>query len=516
MLEMEDIQQIRSLYYHQGIDNISEIARITGFDWKTVAKYLDMEDFSPPPPEPKDEADHSSKLDPYKPLIDSWLIGDKKAPRKQRHTAKRVYRRLEKEVEGFSCSYRTVAAYVSEKKKALNLKRQEGYIPLNHNPGEGQADFGTADFVENGRHYHEGKYLVVSFPHSNGGYLQLNYGENMECLLEGLVAVFEHIGGVPTEIWFDNTRTIVTKIIKGGERAITERFQLFCEHYRFKPVFMNPESGWEKGNVENKVGYLRRNELVPVPEFEKLSEFNKELLIRCDEDMAREHYEHDDGTWISDLFREDREALLPLPARAFDTARYDTAMTNKYGQFTLNEGKHIYSASPAFCEEVVNLKITSQEVIVMDEHMAEVVRHRRLYGDHRQESMDWLPYLKYIARRPRSLRNSGIYDMMPEAMRQFMDGCKNAERGRILKILSELTDRTGFDSALRTVNMAIEHQATDPDSLMTLYNRTYADVPMLPPVETSADIPGARIIPFNRDDLKTLDTALKKGGVSNG
>ena len=97
-----------------------------------------------------------------------------------------------------------------------------------------------------------------------------------------------------------------------------------------------------------------------------------------------------------------------------------------------------------------------------------------------------------------------------------MDGCKNAERGRILKILSELTDRTGFDSALRTVNMAIEHQATDPDSLMTLYNRTYADVPMLPPVETSADIPGARIIPFNRDDLKTLDTALKKGGVSNG
>ena len=516
MLAMDEVKRIRDLYYHQGITNVSEISRITGYNRKTVVKYLDQEDFSPPPPASKDETEHSSKLDSYKPLIDSWLIGDKKAPRKQRHTAKRVYRRLEKEAAGFSCSYRTVATYVSEKKKALNLKKQKGYIPLNHNPGEGQADFGTADFVENGRLYQEAKYLVVSFPHSNGGYLQLNYGENMECLLEGLVAVFEHIGGVPTEIWFDNTKTIVTQIIKGGGRVVTERFQLFCEHYRFKPVFMNPESGWEKGNVENKVGYLRRNELVPVPEFKKLSEFNKELLDRCDEDMAREHYEYDDDTWISDLFKDDKEALLPLPSKAFDTAKYTTAKTNKYGQFTLNEGKHIYSASPAFCEETVNLKITSQEVVVMDEHMTEIVRHKRLYGDHRQESMNWLPYLKYIARRPRSLRNSGIYDMMPGSMRQFMDGCENAERGRILKVLSELTDRSGFESALKAVNMAIEHQATDPDSLMTLYNRTYTDVPLLPPIETSAVLPSAKIIPFNRDDLNALDTALKKGGISNG
>ena len=239
----------------------------------------------------------------------------------------------------------------------LNIKKQEGYLPLKHRPGEGQADFGTADFVENGKLYHEAKYLVLSFPYSNGGYLQLNYGENMECLLESLVAIFEHIGGVPSEIWFDNTSTIVTKVIKGGDRKLTPRFQLFCEHYRFKPVFMNPESGWEKGNVECKVGYLRHNELVPVPEFESLREFNKELLKRCDEDMAREHYEYDDGTWISDLFKDDREALLPLPSTTFDTARYETASTNKYGKFTLNEGKHIYSVSPEFGGDIVNLKI---------------------------------------------------------------------------------------------------------------------------------------------------------------
>lgn len=86
------------------------------------------------------------------------------------------------------------------KKEELRLKRTDGYIPLVHHPGEGQADFGTADFYENSRLHHKAKYLVLSFPYSNGGFLQLNYGENMECLLEGLVTIFEHIGGVPTEI----------------------------------------------------------------------------------------------------------------------------------------------------------------------------------------------------------------------------------------------------------------------------------------------------------------------------
>nr|MCR5089285.1 IS21 family transposase [Oscillospiraceae bacterium] len=269
-------------------------------------------------------------------------------------------------------------------------------------------------------------------------------------------------------------------------------------------------------NVENKVGYLRHNELVPIPEFEKLSEFNKELLKRCDKDMERGHYEYDDGTLIADLFEKDRRALLPLPSGSFDTARYESVRTDKYGKFTLNKGKHIYSASPAFCEDAVNLKITSAEVVVMDPHMAEIVRHKRLYGDVHQESMNWLPYLKYIARKPRSLKNSGIYDMMPQSMRQYMDSCENAERGRILKMLSDFTDRSGFDSAVSAINAAIEHKATDPDSLKSLYNRIYSDIPLLPPLEHADTIPSAKIIPFNKSELAGLDAALRKRGATHG
>jgi len=358
---------------------------------------------------------------------------------------------------------------------------------------------------------HEGKHLVLTFPYSNGGYLQLNYGENMECLLESLQAMFEHAGGVPTEIWFDNTSTIVTEIIKGGGRNKTDRFVRFEEHYRFKAIFMNPEAGWEKGSVENKVGYLRRNRCVPVPRFDSLVEKNKELLSECDDDMQREHY--DKGRMISDLFEEDKAALLPLPSVRFDTAGYGSATTDKYGRFTLDNGKHRYSASPEFCEKTIQYKLTSSEVIVMDMNLHEIVRHRRLYGDEK-ESMDWLPYLKYIARKPRSLRNSGIYDMMPESMRRFMDTCESADRGKILKALSELTDRTGFDSALRTVDEAINLQIKDPDSLKNLYRRLYTDVPVIQPLESSMDMPLGKIIPL-RNDLFLYDEALK-GGAQNG
>ncbi len=512
MLTMDQIHRIREMFYEQDM-NISQIASQTGFNWKTVKKYVDMDDFNSPPPASDSEKTHESKLDPFKPLIDSWLEADKKAPRKQRHTAKRVFRRLQKEADGFNASYRLVALYVQARKTEWNLRKKEGYIPLQHRPGEAQADFGSADFYEKGKLHHNAKYLVLSFPYSNGGYLQLNYGENMECLLEGLVSIFEFIGGVPTEIWFDNTATIVTRIIKGGGRELTERFSRFCEHYRFRPIFMNPQSGWEKGNVENKVGYLRRNELVPIPEFEDLSQKNKDLFTCCDEDMQREHYDDEQNRLISELFEADRNALIPLPSVPFDTALYTQAVTNKYGKFTLDNGKHRYSASPEFCEETVRLRITSSHVTVYDRDMHEVVTHKRLYGEER-ESMDWIPYLRYISRRPRSLRNSGIYDMMPETMQKYMDNCESCDRGTILKILAELTERSGFESAVGTVNQAILYDATDPDSLRNLYRRTYADVPVLPPLEAGQDVPSQKVI-LIRNDLTELDEFLK-GGVSNG
>ena len=166
MFTMDQVHTIRDLYFNQGL-NLAEVAEKVGCDWRTVRKYVDQEDFSPPAPIPASETSHESKLDPFKPLIDSWLIGDKdkKVPRKQRHTAWRVHDRLTKEVPGYNCSYRLTAEYVSARKKELKLKKSENYIPLIHHPGEAQADFGFTAFYENGRFHEKGKHLVLSFPY---------------------------------------------------------------------------------------------------------------------------------------------------------------------------------------------------------------------------------------------------------------------------------------------------------------------------------------------------------------
>lgn len=506
---MDQINHIRALYYEQGY-NISEIAEATGHNWKTVAKYIDKSDFNEPLPVPASEKKICPKLDPYKATIDSWLEEDRKHPRKQRHTATRVFNRLVSEVDGFDCSYRLVAEYVAYRKEELSLKRTEGYLPLEHHPGEAQVDFGSAEFYERGRLV-SGKYLAMSFPWSNAGYLQLFYGENNECLLEGLAAIFSHIGGVPSEIWFDNASSMVINIIKGGGRDLTERFSRFKEHYGFKAVFMNPAEGHEKGSVENKVGYGRRNYLVPVPEFNDLMFYNLQLLEDLDADLERDHYYKQ--AKISELFEADKAAFLPLPSVWFDTSKLITGLkTDGYGRFTLENGKHEYSSAPKYALGTVNVRMDSTFVTVLDDNYREIVTHRRLYGNDHQSSMEWVPYLDYISRHPRSLKNTGIYAMMPQTMQSYLNNCDGSEKKDVLHVLSELTERTGFDSALKTVNQAIIYEANDPDSLKSLYNSLFSDVPQLPPLTDHNEIPQIKSISPHLEDY---DLLLTRGGAAN-
>lgn len=149
----------------------------------------------------------------------------------------------------------------------------------------------------------------------------------------------------------------------------------------------------------------------------------------------------------------------------------------------------------------------------MDMNHKPIVTHRRLYGNYKQSVMDWVPYLTAISRKPRSLFNSGIYEMMPESMQTYVKSCSSTDRGKILKCLAEQTKRTGFDSALQTVEQALMYQATDPDSLQNLYRRIFSDVPILPPMPVQKGIPGIIQMPVNLSDY---DEALKKGGAING
>ena len=142
----------------------------------------------------------------------------------------------------------------------------------------------------------------------------------------------------------------------------------------------------------------------------------------------------------------------------------------------------------------------------MDLNNKVIVTHNRLYGGEgkKLQRMEWLPYLRYIALKPRSLQNSGIYEMMPEQLQLYLDTCPNTERGKILRVLSELTDRTGFDSALQTVHQAVVYRTTNADSLKNLYRRLYSVVPELPPLQEQDGIPTISQLPVNLSDYDRL------------
>lgn len=441
MLDLKEIQNIRHMYYQQKM-TIREICASSRRDYKTVRKYLDMTDFSEPVPSLNEQR---SKLDPWKEIIDQWLISDKSMPRKQRHTAFRVYERLLNECDGFDCSYETVNRYVRNKRKELKLRNKEPMIPLDHSvPGIAQSDFGDVLFCEKGILY-EGHEFVMSFPHSTASFSVLSYGENTECLLESLDTIFRFIGGVPPEIWFDNASSMVEKVIQGKSRILRERFERFCLHYRFTPVFMNRGKGNEKGSGENAVGTLRRNMYVPLPEFDDLDQYNQKTLEECEKRIqTKKHYIFQVD--VSELFEEDRAALLPLPEKPLDLSTLMTYRTNETGLFMTDSG-HWYSTSPDLARQSVNVRLTSSAVIVLkDDHHTAFIIHRRLYGSNCKQSIQWGPYLRAMSRKPRSFLNSGLRELLPDEVVLYLTEISNHDRGQILGVMADLYDLKGFEA----------------------------------------------------------------------
>ena len=233
---MSIIHQIKVLQA-QGY-SVSAIAQRLEIDRKTVRKYLRHQDFSPTPPVPHGR---SSKVDPYR-TIDAWLEDDRKQWYKQRHTAQRVFDRLGEAFPDRNVSYRTIQRYVKSRRHTVPTT---GTLYLVWHPGESQVDFGQADVIEQGTPTRM-HFLCLTFPYSNAGYLQLFHGETAECAVQGLVDIFQHIGGVPRRVVFDNATGVGRRV--GEAVRLTELFHRCQAHYGFEVTFCNPYAGYDKGN----------------------------------------------------------------------------------------------------------------------------------------------------------------------------------------------------------------------------------------------------------------------------
>lgn len=492
MLTMDDIKYIRRMHEVEGC-SIREIMRRTGYHYETIRKYLDMEDFNNSPKPPKIMP---SLLDPLKPIIDSWLEEDLKAPRKQRHTGKVVYKRLMKEhPKQLDVKMRTVQSYVSQKKRELQVGKGKCYLPLEHPAGEVQVDFCQFSYYDNAGIMQIGRKLTMSFPFSNGAYCQVFRAENQECLLQGMKTMMQHMQRVPFRMVFDNLTTAVAHIGSGKERTLTDGFKRFSEHYGFESIFCNPASGWEKGNVENKVGYERRNMLVPVPVITDFKLFNKKLLEDSETDMLRGHYLKQIS--IAELFETDKRAMLPINPLDFKVVRLQIAKANKYGKVVLDTNQ--YSTSPKFAQEQVYLEISSDSVSILDLKYNLVIIHPRMYGKN-QDSMNWLPYLSLMGKRPFALKYTGFYNELPEIWQNHLSGLPSEKMRDALLTLSSMLEKTDMSTATDALRATLEGGVKDSASILATYSRLTNKMQPMQPMQLTN--PSMTVPSFKTDNAR--------------
>ncbi len=278
MYKVELYVRVRRACMVEGMST-REAARVFGLHRDTVRKMLE---YSVPPGYRRQSPPRRPKLDPYHGVIDRILEEDRRLPRKQRHTAKRIYDRLRAE-HGFGGKYTIVKDYVRERR----LRTREMYVPLSHPPGDAQCDFGQAKAVIGGveQTIH---YFVLDLPHSDACFVKAYPAETTEAFCDGHVSAFSFLGGVPRSIVYDNTRLAVAKIMGDGRRQRTRVFSELQSHYLFDDRFGRPGKGNDKGKVEGLVGYARRNFLVPVPSFPSFDALNIYLEERCLERLGRQ------------------------------------------------------------------------------------------------------------------------------------------------------------------------------------------------------------------------------------
>ena len=334
------------------------------------------------------------KLAAWQGVIDAILEEDKQRPRKQRHTAKRIFERLRAEYQ-YSGGYTIVKDYV----RGAKIGGQEMFVPLSHPPGEAQADFGEALVVIAGREC-KAHFMAFDLPYSDDCFVQAFPAETTEAFLEGHVRAFAYFGAVPTRILYDNTTLAVARILGDGQRQKTRAFSELQSYYLFAEKFGRPAKGNDKGKIENLVGYARRNFMVPIPRATSWEELNTQLAADCRVRRARRMRGHTET--IAERFEGDQAAMLPLPAAPYEACEKVTLRVSSISlvRYRTND----YSVPTRFGHRQVLLKgyVHRVEIICGAEVIA---RHQRSY-ERETAVYDPLHYLALLEQKSSALNQA--------------------------------------------------------------------------------------------------------------
>lgn len=364
-----------------------EVLRREGIHWETLKKILSYSE----PPGYQMKGDRSKpKIGLYVERIEEIIKGDKSLPKKQRHTAKRIYERIRE------MGYRGGYTQVKEAVREITRIKQEVYMPLIHRPGEAQVDFGYALAKVSGI-LRKVAFFVMVLPYSDAFFVMCFERECTESYWEGHVRAFGFFSGVPRRISYDNSRVLVSKIIGAHERTLTDGFLKLQSHYLFREHFCRVARPNEKGVVEGVVKYTRQNYFVPVPQVGDLEELNALLVQQCRDDMKR-RLRGRAGT-KAELLIEDQAACIPLPPSPFDACRKQSTRANSLSLVRFDDND--YSVPVAYAHHEILAKGYIDRIVLC--HKATIVAEHRRSWDKQGTFFDYVHYLSLLERKPGSL-----------------------------------------------------------------------------------------------------------------
>ena len=357
-------------------------------EWRTLQRILKYEE---PAGYRMKAPRRKRKLEAFLPIIHEILEQDRVAPKKQRHTAQRIYDRLREQHQ-----YDGGQTVVKDAVRAWKQRQAEVFVPLAHRPGEAQVDFGEAQ-VRLRSEQVKVALFVMTLPYSDALFCQVFPQECTETFQEGHKRAFAFFGGVPRRISYDNSKIAVAKITGGRGREVTQEFRRLEGHYLFEHHFCLVRRPQEKGHVENLLGYARRNYLVPVPETDSLEGLNAELEQRCRQDLQRQLRGKVETK--AALLTAEQAGFLSIPPQEFEARRVKPAQANSLSlvRFDCND----YSVPTQYAHHLVTVIGGIEEVrLVVGDHL--VACHPRHWGKEHTE-FNPVHYLALLERKPGAL-----------------------------------------------------------------------------------------------------------------
>ena len=498
MLIVETIRKIRCAY-HRDKKPIRQIAREFRVSRNTVKKVIksDVTEFTY-----DRKAQPLPKLGPYQDLLSESLATDDTKPKRERRTALVLFEELQR--QGFEGGYDSVRRYVRKWRISEGDRKVTAYITQTFDPGEAFQFDWSYEQVELA-----GIVVTVKVAHFRLCYSRMPFcvayaRESLEMVLDAHVRAFEYFGGSCRKGIYDNLKTVVTKVLIGKDRVFNRRFQNLSSHYLFEPVACTPAAGWEKGQVESQVKFIRHRLFVPRLKFADIEELNQWLSDRCRTIAAcHKHPEFKDGT-VAEYFAREKQQLMVLSS-PFDGYKETPVRVSTTALVSYDRNR--YSVNASVVGKTVMIRAYADRIVIVHDDNV-IGEHRRQFGRDKIIYDAW-HYITVLERKPGALRNGAPFKewVLPEPLieiRQILGKSSDGDR-QFVGILSAVSTY-GLEAVVAACSEALSAGVASRDVILNALSRTHEE-PELSKCEIPLNLPELKVLPLANcsryDDLLT-------------